>query len=301
MVANISAEIAAHSETVSTLKFASFATKTQQLVSLNQVCKEPEGLSELKNEVRRLHALLDAGRREALTDDPPTPHKHIYADAHAETVGGAAEEEQKEGVSRSEGGGEGTDMTVKRLQVLLWQACEREEKVREKLTRERGCFRTRIHEYEGVCNALAFALETAGRRIASTSTPGLGGGHASTSPASTSPTPSHAPQQRGAAEESLSGGREAEVLSGCASFDLDTSFLPTSECGMDGGAGVGTGAGTGRVGALEPAVEGGGVTLWGEGVMLRREVEEARRLLDVERETVGAVGEEVRAAREVVE
>jgi hypothetical protein len=32
--------------------------------------------------------------------------------------------------------------------------------------------------------------------------------------------------------------------------------------------------------------------------MVRREVEEARRLLDVERETVG---EEVRAAREVVE
>jgi hypothetical protein len=47
-------------------------------------------------------------------------------------------------------------------------------------------------------------------------------------------------------------------------------------------------------GAVGPAVEGG-------GVMLRREVEEARRLLDVERETVGAVGEEVRAAREVVE
>ena len=37
--------------------------------------------------------------------------------------------------------------------------------------------------------------------------------------------------------------------------------------------------------------------LWGEGVMLRREVEEAKRLLDLERESVG---DEVRAAREAL-
>jgi hypothetical protein len=46
-VANISAESAAHSETVSTLKFASFASKSQLLVSRNQVNKEPD-VDELK-------------------------------------------------------------------------------------------------------------------------------------------------------------------------------------------------------------------------------------------------------------
>ena len=43
--------------------------------------------------------------------------------------------------------------------MLLWQACEREEKLRDKLLRERASFRAKSNEYESVCNALSRALE----------------------------------------------------------------------------------------------------------------------------------------------
>ena len=168
-VANISAEAHAHTETVSTLKFASFASKSQLLVTRNQVCKEPD-MDELKSELQRLHSLIHSGRRAAMTDADdvsachtparPAADEQLVSACGAEGDGwmgaGAA------GVGRettSEGGAREDKETIKRLQVLLWLACEREKKCEDKLARERAGFRSRTHEYERACTALERALE----------------------------------------------------------------------------------------------------------------------------------------------
>ena len=186
-VANISAEAAAHSETVSTLKFASFASKTSLVLTRNQVSKSPN-IEELKREVRRLHALIDSGREALLLPDDPAgstsclrrPAGQISADGEGMHGPEGSADSSARGHAVSGSGGserEGEDeredqVTIKRLQVLLWQACEREEKLREKLARERGGFRSRLEEYERVCSALSNALDIARRHMRAGTTGG---------------------------------------------------------------------------------------------------------------------------------
>ena len=112
LVANVSAEASALSETVSTLKFASFATKSQLLVTRNQTLKDPD-VAALENEVRRLHAVIAAGRQETLI-------------MHEDDVGGAADarplavEQSAVAVDADAMPDHEEDkITIKRLQVLV--------------------------------------------------------------------------------------------------------------------------------------------------------------------------------------
>lgn len=134
-------------------------------------------MDQLKQEVARLHALLQAGRHEAqsLADEVATPKRAMPCSCDGDHRGGGPMPTSgrcwTSGEGESEDGQAAKDKddreTVKRLQVLLWQACEREEKLREKVARERAGFRSKIQEYERVCTALANALETTRKQMRS--------------------------------------------------------------------------------------------------------------------------------------
>jgi hypothetical protein len=192
------------------------------------VNKDPD-MDQLKSEVARLQALLEDGRHEAqtLADEVGTPKRACSAAGDPRVTGQpSAGEECNAGEGHT--ARESDDkVAVKRLQVLLWQACEREEKLREKLGRERAAFRTKILEYERVCRALSNALETTRRDVRS--------GPVQQHPfAALAPAPCSAPEACDAGRAAVA--TEAQELADCGeTFDLGGPWRPMAASGGDEG------------------------------------------------------------------
>ena len=157
LIANIALAARCQDESLSTLKFASFARKPLIHVSQN-VINPDETVQDLQAQILRLKAQLlrDRTARNGISSphagpDGPgqdqDPHLPIVLTQSPDGGGGA--------------GGE----YARSLEVSLRQALEREQALREKLTRERHQFVGKLDEYDWLCKSLDQCLESSKRII----------------------------------------------------------------------------------------------------------------------------------------
>lgn len=146
IIANISPAAKCQEESLSTLKFASFARKPVVCVSRNT--PNPgvnDDILTLQNEIVRLKAQL-------LRDHSLSPGA------------GANDDISQDHVPVLPSGQQAPSEYARNLEVSLRQALERENGLRAKLQRERSQFRTKLDEYEWLCRCATLGSRTGNLR-----------------------------------------------------------------------------------------------------------------------------------------
>jgi len=149
LIANIGLSPRCQDESLSTLKFASFAKKPLMNVSKN-VTNRDATVEDLRLEIFRLRQQLARGRMQS---------DGLLADTFTPNLSSGVE--RLIGESRMGGVNHPFDIEyTKKLELLLRQALERENDLRTKLNREKQQFRIKLDEYERLCKSLEQCLQS---------------------------------------------------------------------------------------------------------------------------------------------